>query len=362
MSALHQIEDENTYSNWKERALPAYDDAGTENFLDDDGNLIEGIYLDMPNDVYHSLPALSSSKLKDFVKSPALYYRNYVSDIERKRTTAMKNTFDAGTHGHTLVLEPQGYYKNFFRDLMPSDMPEALNTTKEIDEKLVELKLKKTGLKSEKAQRLAEKLEEIGSDIKVFDVERQKHLESHGQPANGKWEGEDVVTYGGVIPVDPMVWDDAHRVKNTTRNHREADNYFQMGLPEVTIIARCPMTGLMLKVKFDWLRFDDIAVDLKTTLSTKPEKFIRQINDLHYDVQQAFYMYVARLSDITISEFVFVATEYVNMDACQPYRLSEKREKIAHSKVQKALPELKECIDSNKWHGWLKEDCTLIIE
>ena len=63
MSALHKVEEDKAYSNWQERALPAYDDEGVENFLDEDGELIEGIYLDMPNDVYHALPALSSSKL-----------------------------------------------------------------------------------------------------------------------------------------------------------------------------------------------------------------------------------------------------------------------------------------------------------
>lgn len=362
MNAL-QIEDAiESYSNWKDRAVRAYDDNGEPNFFDNNGEFIEGIYLDMPNDVYHSLPALSSSKLKDFVKSPALYYRNYISDIERKRTTATKNTFDAGTHGHTLVLEPQGYYSRFFRDLIPSDMPEAIHTTKEIDRYIAELDLKKSGSKSEKAFRLAEKLEEIGSDKVVFEVERHKHLHSHGKPKPDKWEGEDVTSYGGMIPVDGMIWDDAHRVKDTTRNHREADNYFQYGLPEVAMIARCPITELMLKVKFDWLRFDDMAVDLKTTLSTKPEKFLRQVQDLHYDVQQEFYKYVASLLNIKVEEFIFVATEYVTMDACQPFMLSKKREKIAYQKVQKALPELKKCMESNKWHGWIKEPCTLVLE
>ena len=368
-----------TYSNWKERAVGAYDSEGNPNYLDDQGELIAGIYLDMPNDVYHSLPALSSSKLKDFIKSPALYYRNYVSKVERKRTTAMKNTFDAGTHGHTLILEPQGYYNQFFRDLVPSDMPDALMTAGDIEAKLVELGLPKSGAKAQKISRLMDfidnkvptldpkdpadaELIEKALSVKIFDVERMKHLESFGAPAEGKWEGEDVITYGGKVPVDAVVWDDAHRVLKTTRDHDEADQYFQFGLPEVAIFARCPLTGMMLKVKFDWLRFDDMAVDMKTTLSVKPQKFLRQVEDLNYDIQESFYTYVANLQDIPVDKFIFVATEYVNMDACQPFELSSKRRKKAYTKMMSKLPELKECTETDRWYGYVKEDCTMVLE
>lgn len=346
------------YSNWKDRAVSAYDENNSPNFLDEHGDIVEGIYLDLPNDVYHSLPAISSSKLKDFIKSPALYFRNYLSGIERKRTQALQNTFDAGTHGHTLILEPQGFYSMYFRDLMPSDLPEAIHTAVEMEVKLVELGLKKSGTKSEKAKRLYD----ADPNIKIFEIERTLHLESQGAKGVTLWDGEEVVTYGGKIPVDGMVWDDAHRVEKTTRNHHEADAYFQNGLPEVAMFALCPQTKLMLKVKFDWLRFDDIAVDMKTTQSTMPEKFMRQINDLHYDVQQEFYKYVAHLQGVNIDEFVFVATEYVNMDACQPYALSSKRAKIAYNKVQNGLEQLVKCQSEDRWFGWVNDDCTLILE
>lgn len=376
---LNTGELEKAYSNWKERALPAYDDNDNPNYLDENGELIEGIFLDLPNDVYHSLPALSSSKLKDFIKSPALYYRNYVSEVERKRTTAQKNTFNAGTHGHTLILEPQGYYTQFFRDLVPSDLPNALTSAVDIEAKLVQFKLKKSGTKAEKVKRLVDYIEQEVSkldpkdleqadiidtarSIKIFEHEKQRHLESQGEAQPGKWEGEDVITYGGKVPVDPIVWDDAHRVQKTTRDHAEADQYFQYGLPEVAIFARCPLTGMMFKVKFDWLRFDDMAVDMKTTLSVKPDKFLRQVEDLKYDIQQEFYKYVARLIGIPVEEFIFVATEYVNMDACQPFVLSKKRTKKAFTQMMSKLPELEECKRTGKWYGYVKDDCTMLLE
>lgn len=363
---------EPAYSNWFDRAQQAYDGKGNENFIDEDGELIEGIYLDLPNDVYHSLPALSSSKLKDFIKSPAMYYRNYVSDIDRKRTIAMTNTLNAGTHAHTLILEPQGYYRRYFRDLIQADMPDSLTTVAQIESVLVDLGEKKSGNKAEKAQRLFDKIEELKKDkdwqsspvlnIKIFDIERQLYIESMGERSVIMDEGEEVVAWGGKIAVDSVVWDDAHRAMKTTRDHFEADQYFQFGAPEVAIIARCPITEMMLKVKYDWLRFDDIAVDMKTTRSTKPETFLRQLKDLHYDVQQEFYKYVAKLIGIPVDEFVFVATEFTEMDACQPFKLSPKMEKTAYMKVMSALPRLKECHKTNKWYGYSQQECTMILE
>ena len=144
-----EVNNECEYSNWVEQASPSYVN-GVPTYLDAQGELIEGIYLDMPNDVYHALPALSSSKLKKFIDSPAHYYREYLSSITRKRTTAMQNTFDAGTHAHTLVLEPEGYYERYFRDVMPIDYPDALHTAVQIEAALVKLGLKKSGTKAEK--------------------------------------------------------------------------------------------------------------------------------------------------------------------------------------------------------------------
>ncbi|MCI2285920.1 PD-(D/E)XK nuclease-like domain-containing protein [Colwellia sp. MSW7] len=347
---------ENELSNWIERAKPSYIN-GKPTYLDDAGEIIEGIYLDMPNDVYHALPALSSSKLKKFIDSPAHYYREYLSGITRKRTTAMQNTFDAGTHSHSLVLEPEGYYDRYFRDVMPIDYPDALHTAVQIEEQLVKLGLKKSGTKAEKIARL------IAADptAEVFEDIQQREYDKQGVKGTMVFEGEDVTTYGGKIPVDGQVWDDAHRAARTTRQHKEADAYISNGLPEVAIFHRCPKTNMMLKVKFDWLRFDDEAVDLKTTLSTRPEKFARQLNDLHYDGQQEFYKYVALLSGIEIKEFTFVATEYVHADICQPYNLPRTRSIRASEMVQTGLKEMAECQKTGVWYGWSKDDCTMTL-
>ena len=398
MTALATQTTFNEYSNWFERAVPAYDQAGQPTFLDANGELIAGIYLDMPNDVYHSLNALSSSGLKSFIESPALYYRDYIQGTIRKRTTAFRRTMDAGTYGHELVLEPQGFYDRYFRDPVQADWPDALSTTEQIETALVEAGLPAKEGKAEKLVRLQrlsptldvsalktiadidEQLTQLGASkteskldkairlfqvaphIDVFDYRVEKIRAAQGAKVEttDPETGEVTVTYGGKKPIDGVVWDDAHRVQKSVLKHMEAKTYISNGLPEVAIIARCKVTNMWLKVKFDWLRFDDKAVDLKTSgQSVKPEDFRRQIMKLHYNIQQVFYTYVASLADIVINEFIFVAVEYGTKDVCQPYKLSNY--KVSKSKIEmvNALNEFLECKETGNWYGYVKEDCTI---
>jgi exodeoxyribonuclease VIII len=363
------------------------------------GEILEGIYLDMPNDVYHSLNALSSSAVKKFMESPAAYFRLYRSSIDRKRTLAQKRTFDAGSYGHELCLEPQGFYERYFRDLVPSDIPDSLHTIADIEKQLIAVGLPAKEGRKEKKERCARLVPSINvNDLKtiaevdavlesnglnkteskidkahrlmkakpdaiVFDYVFLQNRVKHGEFSELKDEqGESYQQYGKKRPIDGIVWDDAHRVQSTVREHSEGSTYLSNGLPEVAIFSRCPITGMMLKVKFDWLRFDDKAVDLKTTLSAKPDDFRRQIQKLHYDIQGAFYTYVASLVGITVDLFCFVAVEYIHADICQPYTLSRKTKIKANMKLQAALKEYKACDRSNIWYGYQKEDCTIELE
>lgn len=385
-------------SNWFERSRPAFNEDGSEAFRTASGELIEGIYLSMPNDLYHSLPALSSSGMKKFVESPALYAREYLSNVSRKRTLQLKRTLDAGTYGHELCLEEEGFYDRYFRDVVPTDFPEALHTTSDIEKALVAAGLTANESKDEKLARLvsanpsvdtsklktikdidaelenaglskseskadkARRLAKVVSHVQVFDVLFEENRLKHGQPETAVVNGETVTLYGGKLPIDGVVWDDAHRVKASVRGHSQANAILTNGMPEVAIIAKCPITDLWLKVKFDWLRFDDDAADVKTTLSTKPEDFKRQIKKLHYDIQLSFYAYVAELVGIFIGQFSLVAVEYVNADICQPYELQPKTRIAANKALKKAFKEFVECKKTNNWWGWSKEDCVIVLE
>lgn len=385
-------------TDWSGRAQEAYDAQGNPNFLNAEGELVEGIYLNLPNDVYHSLPAMSSTCMKKFMDSPAIYARHYLSDINRKRTLAQKRTLDAGTYGHELCLEPEGFYTRYFRDLVPADFPEALHSTAQIESALISAGLPASENKDDKIARLVRanpnvdvstlktirdidaELEKCGLNkteskldkgnrllaavpsAQVFDVLFMANRTKHGAPKTIKVQDEECTTYGDKLPIDGIVWDDAHRVQQTVRSHSQANAELQNGMPEVAIIARCPLTQMMLKVKFDWLRFDGAAADVKTTRDTKPEKFKRQMQDLNYPTQQAFYCYVAELAQVMVERFVFIAVEYLNADICQPYELSDRSARYARRELMNALKEFQECKETNNWYGWSEKDCTIVLD
>lgn len=357
---LAELEQLQTVTPWFERAVEAYvNDQPT--FLDSNGELIPGIYLNMPNDIYHALPALSSSKLKTFVKSPAEYYREYLSDVDRKRTLTQKRTFDAGTYSHELVLEPEGFYERYFREPVASEFPDAISRVDDLKKYCEENGIKVN--KSATKPTIIKAIEESGlKNTNVFELELKREREKQGAKGEVIIDGEVVTTWGGKVGIDGIVWDDAHRACKTTRKHSQADAYLSNGLPEVAIIAVCEDTGMMLKVKFDWLRFDSRAVDLKTTQSTNPRDFKRQIKALHYDIQQEFYKYVAELAQVYVPEFIFVATEYVSKDICQPFKLPNKWVAQAHSVMKRSLLELEECQKNDNWYGWSKEDVVIEFE
>lgn len=393
-----QINDTPGLSNWYSRAKPAYQGDGLPNFLDANGELVEGIYLDMPNDVYHSLKALSSSALKTFVECPAKYFRDYLSGVTRKRTLALKRTFDAGTYGHELCLEPHGFYERYFREPVQSDFPDAISTAEDIESELIKAGLPAKEGKAEKLARLLKLDPSINADaiktiadidnelgrlnaskteskldkarrlvasnphVEVFDLllEQARQLSGEKVVKINPYTGEELITYGGKQPIDGVVWDDAHRIQKTVRKHKEANVYLSNGLPEVAIIARCNITGLMLKVKFDWLCFNDEAVDLKTSAqSVRPEMFKRQVESLHYDIQAVFYTYVASIANIEIPKFTFVTVEYGTADICQPYTLPRFWVVRANNTMHSALLEFKECLETGHWYGYTKEDTTI---
>ena len=68
-----------------------------------------GVYLSIPNDDYHADPAISSTGIKQLLRSPAEYWWNSPLNIHREsepETPAKK----FGQAYHTMILEPQKFH------------------------------------------------------------------------------------------------------------------------------------------------------------------------------------------------------------------------------------------------------------
>lgn len=383
-----------TSLDWQDIIQPAYTASGLPNFLDEQGEIIEGIYTGMPNAVYHALKAHSSTGVKTFAKGRHHYFRQYLSDVCRLRTKQQEYTFDAGTYAHMRVLEPENFHGNFMRNPVPEDFADLdlIESIPQLKETLASHNLPVSGAKAALIERLYqfdptlplfEKLREnaiaefldqhytkyLRTDAEIDDMAkfygidtsltREKKIEAilEISPSQPIWEK---LVEQHVI--DHIVWDDAMRAERSTRAHPKADWLLSDGYAELTVIARCPTTGLLLKVRFDWLRNDAIAVDLKTTLSTNPTKFGYQVKDLRYDLQQVFYCFVANLAGIPVKHFCFVATEYKDADNCETFELSQRKVMESTEEMFDLLEDFKEALVSGNWYGHDKSRTTWVIE
>ena len=244
----------------------------------------------------------------------------------------LQRCVDTYAYGHELILEPHGFYERYYRDIVPSDYPNALRTTRELQDKVVELNIAGVPKSADKA-RLKAAIKNVDPSVQFWDDILADH---QGKPDHINKKA-----------IDAIVWDDAHRVQETCRDNPDADLLIQDGLPEISFIAKCPETGLLLKCRFDWLRFDCIAVDVKTTRSTDPDEFVRQAGNLGYHIQEAFYTYVARLLEVKLKAFLFACIEYAEADICEVYDLEDKGETMI--KFKEGLSHLADCLSSNKW-------------
>jgi len=78
----------------------------------------------------------------------------------------------------------------------------------------------------------------------------------------------------------------------------------ETSLREVSIWARDPDTGLLLKIRPD-LICDGLIIDLKSTISPSKEAFVYSVRDWKYHVQASYYLYVSSLIGMDIEDFIF---------------------------------------------------------
>lgn len=374
----HDIEVAKVNENLPFRITPAYDSNGNPNFKEANGNLICGIYSGMENEVYHSLPATSSSQIKKYAKSPAHYKRAYIDKVERKRLAkTTERTFDAGTYGHELVLEPEGFYDRYFRLLNAAEHQDCLHTTEELREKCKELGLTVSGTKAT----LTDRITQADPTVRIFEIVQKNHIIANaGQKAvlkaidvmdssSGRPNLIDTLKHEDVkplllkAPIDPIVWDDAHRACKTIRDHEWANEILQDGFAELSVIAQCPETGLMLKVRFDWLNRNGVPADVKTTRSANPIMASYQFGDLGYDLQAYMYTYVGRLAGIPCPEkvFPFVTCEYLDADICEVFELCDEDWDIAQRNFHRHIVNLKDSLDNDVWPGYTRRNGSTLL-
>lgn len=224
---------------------------------------VDGVYLDIADEVYHAdRHSLSSSGARLLLppSCPALF-RDHMDTVQKP-----KRAYDFGHVAHRLVLGKGAEF---------SVLDPAVH-----------------GLKK---------------DGTVADSPRAT--------AGWKFAEEEARAFDRV-PIHVDDFDKAEAMAAAVREHPVAGPLFIDGQPEVSLYAEDPGgSGVQLRARADWMTGEDYdprlwIVDYKTSTTCNPDVFSRKAADFGYHVQAAFYrMVVIALGISADPAFVFVVQE-----------------------------------------------------
>ncbi len=124
------------------------------------------------------------------------------------------------------------------------------------------------------------------------------------------------------------------------------------GHTEIAGFVRCPITGLGLKFKPDFLSRDRVRFsDFKTTKSSKRDPFMYDVfKTWRYDFQLAYYLYCLKLMENVRPEIISIlAAEKKRPYEPAAYYFTKFELEKAESQVTEVLKKIRDAIETNKW-------------
>lgn len=257
-----------------------------------------GIYFGMPEELYHALPALSASGIKDFAASPMLFWAKcqWLSEDARKREAEAAAEAKEKAHRvigkayHCRILEgAEAYAQRFAVELSAEDCAGALEHTDQIKAAINAAGVKpfskvedalpdgtvymRSAVKADWEQQLLS----IDPHAKLLSALRSQHAKANAGKALISFDAHGQIEIAArMIEADPNA---RHAVTG--------------GYPEVVLIWHCAETGVPMKARVDRLKLK-AAVDLKTIGNeagmSLDRAIFRAIANYKYAIQPAVYI------------------------------------------------------------------------
>lgn len=136
--------------------------------------------------------------------------------------------------------------------------------------------------------------------------------------------------------------------------HPMASWLLSEGSPELAGYCVDEETGLLLKMKADFMRKDGIIIDYKTTIDAKPDAWEHQARRLGYHIQAAHYRNIANVIMNTPLEnsFAFIAQEKEPPYAVYVHEVHQVTMECGQKKVRRLLNQIANCYKKNEWPGY----------
>lgn len=294
-----------------------------------------GMIIGESNDAYHGNNAVSTSTIKDFIKSPLLYYRKHVLKcVERKETAAMA----FGSLAHCVVLEPKKFSDEYVIEpkLAPKKPTPAQRKSFE-SEKPTPQATASCEFWDEFCKKNIDK-----KVVSFDDVRRAVSLKKHVY-ANPTAE---ILLKNGVAEVSWRI--------NTGEFFMQSRTDWFIESASAGQVAELQKSGIDIK------EGQPVIVDLKTTQELDAwfrGNYGNAIYQFGYQLQLAFYLAVinkirkAEGKEI-VRHFLFVVVEKNEPHDCAVIALDERSFAMAQTQLKHYLAKLTKCYHSGIWEGY----------
>lgn len=252
-----------------------------------------GVFEGIPEDVYHAGPGVSRSTLFNLYTKGTAYLAHHKEKENR--------CFIVGSALHTLVLEPELFDRTYV-------VSPKLDMRKTKDKELYNSFQKKVS-----EQRLV-----------VLDSSEYEQIKSMAVTIN----------------------------KNSTARQVLSGNK-----KEISVYAKCPETGILLKIRVDNVAEIEVSnkktitvlCDLKTTKDASPSEFAKSFFSYGYDVQSGMYLDVYELATgVRPQVFAHAVVDKSEFWSCV-YTASIEQVNRGRRIYKEALRKYKQALDNNSW-------------
>jgi exodeoxyribonuclease VIII len=129
--------------------------------------------------------------------------------------------------------------------------------------------------------------------------------------------------------------------------------YQEQGRNELSVYAKDPETGILVRCRFDRLLDRGFSPDLKTTTDASPRGFSNAIAKYGYAFQAAFYMDVYYwATGQRLGGFGFIACESKAPHNVMCYRLDDESIEIGRTQYRAALNTYANCLETGVYEGY----------
>lgn len=258
----------------------------------------QGIY-DIPFEEYLKIDAFSKSGADQIQKSP-MHYQAYLRDgIEDTSSMIL------GRATHSGLLEPKKFYDSYIA------RPEGLDLRTKIG----------------------------------------KEAFAELQAAN---PGKEMLSHDQYQQVDRMI----HEVYS----HAVASQLLTSGKAEQSLVWVDPEHKVLCKGRADYIRSDNVVIDIKTTVNASPKEFERSIGKYRYHVQNCVYSYgLQQILGSALESYIIIAIESDSPHGIGIYTLDDKTIDLGRALYRANLETYAECLKTGKWPGYSQEIKTLSV-